>query len=588
MFGMVFDRYVAKFQHVTVTFCRVEQMRKTRIAFLFMVLFFISSGCAQTFHKNQMAQKADMMPAINSNSAMSDISQDEIIVSQSKLGDPPEAFIENAAIAMDVSPEVSKRPKPEAVLDEALEYCRISQELRQKGNLDEAIDILDRAYILIMEVDTDNLPELMQQKEDLRFMISKRILEIYASRSSVVIGPHRAIPITLNKHTQAEIDSFTTGREKRFFIEAYKRSGKYRKQIVSEIKKVGLPVELSWLPLIESGFKPQALSKARALGLWQFIPSTGYKFGLKRDTYIDERLDPLKATKAAIAYLKELHHLFGDWSTVLAAYNCGEGRVLRIIRAQNVNYLDNFWDLYEKLPRETARYVPRFLACLHIVNHPEKYGLDNISVDPPLEYESISIRKQIQLKDAATSMNVPEPVLVELNPELRYKILPDNEYVLRVPKKRGALLLANIDAIPVSKIMRRDFLRHRVKPGETLSTIARRYRTNVKKIARVNKIQKCGYIVAGKVLKIPQPGSTYLYRSKIKKVGLGVSESRQTYKVKRGDSLWDIARRYGTTVHKIRQMNCLQNTKLRIGQILRIPCSTKKQLANADVAESSV
>ncbi|MBW1768674.1 MAG: LysM peptidoglycan-binding domain-containing protein, partial [Deltaproteobacteria bacterium] len=332
----------------------------------------------------------------------------------------------------------------------------------------------------------------------------------------------------------------------------------------------------------------KALSKARALGLWQFIPSTGYKFGLKRDTYIDERLDPLKATKAAIAYLKELHRLFGDWSTVLAAYNCGEGRVLRIIRGQNVNYLDNFWDLYEKLPRETARYVPRFLACLHIVNHPEKYGLDKISVDPPLEYESISIRKQIQLEDAAKSMSVSEQVLVELNPELRYKILPDKEYFLRVPKKRGALLLANIEEIPVSKVARRDFLRHRVKPGETLSTIARRYRTNVRKIARANKIQKCGYIVAGKVLKIPRRGSTYIYKSKIKNEGQLVLGSRRTYNVKRGDSLWTIARKYGTTVHKIRQMNCLQNTKLRIGQVLKIPNPIKKHLANAASVKSSV
>ncbi len=563
-------------------------MKYSQMLFLFISIFFILSGCAQTFYNNPIGQNTEMMKTTDLNSDNLDISQDEKISSQSGLKDIPDAFVENAAISIDLSQEVSKLQKPEAILDEALEYCHTSQELRKKGNLDEALEVLDRAYILIMKVDTKNLPGLMQQKEDLRFMISKRILEIYASRSSVVIGPHRAIPITLNKYTQAEIDSFTIGREKRFFIEAYKRSGKYRKQIVSEIKAAGLPVELSWLPLIESGFKAQALSKARALGLWQFIPSTGYKFGLNRDTYIDERLDPQKATKAAIAYLKELHQLFGDWSTVLAAYNCGEGRVLRIIRGQNVNYLDNFWDLYEKLQKETARYVPRFLACLHIINHPEKYGLDKISVDPPLEYESISIHKQIQLEDAAKSMSVSEQVLVELNPELRYKILPDKEYFLRVPKKKGALLLANIEEIPVSTVVRRDFLHHRVKPGETLSTIAERYRTNVKKIAGANKIQKCGYIVAGKILKIPQRGSTYVYKSKIKNEGRLVLGSRRTYNVKSGDSLWTIARKYETTVHKIRQMNSLQNTKLRIGQVLKIPNPIKKHLANAVFVESNV
>jgi membrane-bound lytic murein transglycosylase D len=133
--------------------------------------------------------------------------------------------------------------------------------------------------------------------------------------------------------------------------------------ILEKLEAAGLPAELSWLPLIESGFKVKALSRARALGLWQFIPSTGYKFGLKRDQYIDERIDFEKSSDAAIAYLKELHNIFGDWSTVLAAYNCGEGRVLRVIRTQNINYLDDFWDLFGRLPFETARYVPRFLAA---------------------------------------------------------------------------------------------------------------------------------------------------------------------------------------------------------------------------------
>lgn len=273
--------------------------------------------------------------------------------------------------------------KTQSILDEALDLCRVSQDYWQKGELEKAIEALDQAYSLILEVDVNDRSKFIQQKEDLRFMISKRILEIYASRHIVVNGNHNAIPLVINKHVQSEIDSFTKGNEKEFFIESYKRSGKYRARMAEELKQAGLPVELSWLPLIESGFKAKALSSARALGLWQFIPSTGYKFGLKRDTFIDERLDPEKSTRAAIDYLKELHQMFGDWSTVLAAYNCGEGKVLRVIRDQNVNYLDNFWDLYERLPRETARYVPRFLATLHIVGCPEKYGLDQIDICSP-------------------------------------------------------------------------------------------------------------------------------------------------------------------------------------------------------------
>jgi membrane-bound lytic murein transglycosylase D len=126
----------------------------------------------------------------------------------------------------------------------------------------------------------------------------------------------------------------------------------------------------------------RALSSARALGLWQFIPSTGHKFGLNRSQYVDERMDFVKSTHAAVAYLKELHNIFGDWSTVLAAYNCGENACCGSFATQNVNYLDNFWDLYQRLPRETARYVPRFFATLHIVKNPEKYGLDQITWIP--------------------------------------------------------------------------------------------------------------------------------------------------------------------------------------------------------------
>ena len=339
--------------------------------------------------------------------------------------------------------------KFENAMDEALDYCQMSQELWQKGELENAIEALDQAYSLILSVDTGDNSTLAQQKEDIRFTISKRILEIYASRNFAVNGNHKAIPMEMNRHIQAEIDLFTTGFERNFFRESLKRSGSFRPQILEMLKQAGLPEELSWLPLIESGFKVNALSSARALGLWQFIPSTGYKFGLKRDLFVDERLDPVKSTEAAIAYLKELHQMFGDWSTVLAAYNCGEGRVLRIIRDQNVNYLDNFWDLYERLPRETARYVPRFLATLHVLSNPEKYGLDKVDLESPWEYETVSISKQAHLKDIAKELCIDADALKQINPELRYNILPPYTYLLKAPPGKGEELLAKIDSIPV-------------------------------------------------------------------------------------------------------------------------------------------
>jgi peptidoglycan lytic transglycosylase D len=522
-----------------------------------------------------------------SDNVASDISSPTDAFDLSELPEKVDTEDQNSSLAGPVSPEDSDQgEKIQSALDEALDFCQASQDFWQKGELENALEALDHAYALILKTDTTNSPLLIQQKEDLRFMISKRIIEIYASRYIVVNGNHNAIPLVMNKHVQLEINHFTKYGEKSFFIEAYKRSGKYRPYIVSQLKAAGIPVELSWLPLIESGFKVNALSRARALGPWQFIPSTGYKFGLKRDKYIDERIDPVKSTHAAIAYLKELHQIFGDWSTVLAAYNCGEGRVLRVIRSQNINYLDNFWDLYERLPRETARYVPRFMAALFIINNPEKYGLNAITVDEPLEYENVTVSKQIHLKNIAKEIGVAEKTLRELNPELRYRILPQDKYPLRVPPGKSEVLLANLDKIPVSYPPQSAYVYHRIRPGESLSTIARRYHSSVRKIMRANNLHRSSYIVAGRKLKIPRRG-TMPYRPKIARNKDLTLPS--THAVKSGDSLWNIAKRYGTTTQKIQSLNNLQTTQLHIGQALKIPgYEDEKIVKNIEVGNLKV
>ncbi|UCD31145.1 MAG: LysM peptidoglycan-binding domain-containing protein, partial [Desulfobacterales bacterium] len=319
--------------------------------------------------------------------------------------------------------------------------------------------------------------------------------------------------------------------------------------------------------LIESGFKVNALSKARALGLWQFIPATGYKFDLKRDKYVDERLDPVKSTKAAIRYLKELHHIFGDWATALAGYNCGEGQVLRVIRTQKINYLDNFWDLYERLPLETARYVPRFMATLHIIKNSEKYGIDSIPVHAPLAYEIVTVSKQIHLRNIAKHLGISEKILRELNPELRYRIVPKGNYPLRIPPDKRELLLAGLDKLPASHPPKGSYIYHRVGSGESLSLIAKQYRTSVNRIVHANNIRSRHHIVAGKKLKIPQPR---YFAHKPKKYNKPEYEGESKYVVKRGDSLWVIANRYGTTTQKIQELNNLSSTYLKIGQVLKI------------------
>jgi len=260
--------------------------------------------------------------------------------------------------------------------------------------------------------------------------------------------------------------------------------------------------------------------------------------------------------------------MFGDWSTVLAAYNCGEGRVLHVIRTQNINYLDDFWDLYGRLPFETARYVPRFLAALHIIENLDKYGLSDLDPNPPLEFETVDVQRQVHLKDIAPALGTTLNTLRKLNPELRYSVLPPRKYTLRVPDGKTELLLASIDRVPLSTPPRPAYVYHRVRPGDTLSTIARRYHTSVRKIMWANNLKRSSYIVAGKRLKIPQRGMVVTHATPR---SVSRQEWNRKHVVKSGDSLWIIAKRYGTTTKKIQEMNHLSTTRLRINQVLTVP-----------------
>ena len=469
------------------------------------------------------------------------------------------------------TPQASKKTNQE-LLDGALEFCQASNDFWKRGNLDNALDALDQAYSLILKVDPDDTPELLQQREDLRFTIAKRIIEVYSSRLTVVNGYHKAIPLSMNRYVKRAIKGFQ-GRERSFFLRSYKRSGRYRPAILEALTKAGLPEDLSWLPLIESGFSVKAFSKARALGLWQFIASTGYKYGLERDRWIDERMDPEKATQAAISYLKELHQIFGDWTTALAAYNCGEGTVLKCIRTQRANYLDNFWDLYEKLPRETASYVPRFLAVLHIIQNPEKYGFALPPTSPPLEAEMVTVDKPVHLKTMAKTIGVAYKELLNLNPELKRHSTPARAYDLRVPKGKGKLLLAKLSSIPVWKPRIPEFVYHRVRRGEVLSVIARKYRTSVRAIMRLNRLRSSRYLRVGWRLKIPV-GRKYILAQHVRRKNRARNTTpfrgKTRYVVRKGDSLWKIANRFGTTTDAIQRANSLKNAHLSIGQVLII------------------
>jgi membrane-bound lytic murein transglycosylase D len=465
----------------------------------------------------------------------------------------------------------TQQKSDQELLDSALEFCQASYDFWEQGDLNNALDALDQAYSLILKVNPEKEPELLQQKEDLRFTISKRIIEVYSSRFTVANGHNSVIPLVMNRYVERALTLFK-GRERKFFLDAYRLSGQYRPTILKALKEAGLPEELSWLPFIESGFKIRALSRSRALGLWQFIASTGYKYGLKRDTWVDERMDPEKSTAAAIAYLRELHQIFGDWTTALAAYNCGEGKVLECIRTQRINYLDNFWDLYERLPVETAFYVPKLMAVLHILNDPETHGFTLPPVDEEIEAEAVTIDKQVHLETIAENLDISYSLLKSLNPALRYNYTPNRPYSLKVPKGKRAVLLSKLNDIHVSSPPVSAYFLHKVRKGESLSFIARRYGTSVRAIMVLNGLIRSHYIRTGWNLKIPTK-RIYASPAKVSSAAQSSQVRREltAYVVQKGDSLWRIADRFGTTTKSIQALNKLHDTHLRIGQELLIP-----------------
>ena len=483
-------------------------------------------------------------------------------------------IIQEIAVTEPLNPIEEKKEEeqdPEEVMEEAMNTYLAARIAWNQGDLDTAITALDEAYNLILQIAIPPDSPLIQEKNDLRLLIAQRIQEVYASRATAIGENHQTIPLVENKYVLREIKSFQT-TEKKSFLEGYKRSGRYRQIILEKLRKEGLPEELSWMPMIESWFKIRAYSRARALGLWQFIASTGYRYGLKRDRWIDERMDPEKATQAAVKYLKELHSWFGDWTTALAAYNCGEFRVRRIIKAQHINYLDNFWDLYPMLPRETSRFVPRFIATLLIINDPAKYEMDLSSLDPPIKYDSIEVNRPIKLASFSNKLGFPDDEIADLNPELRYKSTPDHNYNLKVPYNHQEEAAAAVNSLSRWIPPEATYVIHYVRQGETVSQIASRHRTSISSIARLNNLSRNYLIRPGQRLKVPsQGGRSY---SSSRSLDLTKEGNKLVYKVKRGDSLYLLANSFRTTIQKIKSLNRLKSNNLAIGQKLTIQSGT--------------
>jgi len=482
--------------------------------------------------------------------------------------DPAEALL------ADDEPEGS----PEQLQKEALEQCQSAGQLLDDGAVDEALTAIDRAYGLMLQLPADGDESYLQAREDIRRLAAGLIARAYQMGRTASTHPTSSwdlgLPIVNNDHVQREIQSFTTV-ERDYFVEAYRRSGRYRPMILAHLEEAGLPSQLSWLPLVESWFKVRAYSRASAVGMWQFISSTGLRYGLGRDAWVDERFDPEKSTDAAIAYLADLHGMFGDWPKALAAYNCGEARVMRLQRRSADEYLD-FWDLYEMLPRETRRYVPRLFAALQIIEDPARYGMTLPDPDAPGDLATVTVEKPMKLESLDSLLGLAPGTLAELNPELRYKGTPRRAYDLNVPAGTEQVLQASVDSVPEWKPPQTQYVTHRVRRGETLGAIAGHYGSSVSAIMRVNGLRSANRIWPGQRLRIPVRGAGAVRRASRTAVN-GV------HTVRRGESLGAIASAYGTTVSRLKAENGLRSDVIYPGQALRVePASTSGGVTTAE------
>jgi membrane-bound lytic murein transglycosylase D len=384
-------------------------------------------------------------------------------------------------------------------------------------------------------------------------------------------APTYDMPIEWNDRVENAVIYFqTVGRDA---FETYmRRSGKYADIMRRILREKGLPLDLLWLCLVESGFNPKAYSWARAMGPWQFIASTGRKYGLKRNWWYDERRDFVKSTYAACDYLSFLYEKFGSWSLALAAYNSGEGRVERSMRK---NHSDNFWDL--TLPRQTENYVPLFMAATIIAKDPEKYGF-NVAYDHPIEFDILKIDEPVDLKKVAKVAGTSLNTMKELNPELLRGVTPPNYpgYKLRIPVGTKGLLTGYFEKNP-SQFADGLFIEHKVRKGETLSYLAKKYGVPLSVIMETNALTRKHFLRIGQRLMIPSQGGS--------SGGVRLSESEKKrvtyYTVKRGETLSQIASMFGTTTRQLQKLNGLRDPNhIKKGQRLRVrPTSTEEHEA---------
>ncbi|MFN2385155.1 MAG: LysM peptidoglycan-binding domain-containing protein [Thermoanaerobaculia bacterium] len=410
------------------------------------------------------------------------------------------------------------------------------------------------------------------------------------ARESITSDKHHPeydIPIVINEPVLRLLAAFQ-GKFAGVISRGLSRSGRYMPMIHRIFEEEGLPKDLAQVALIESSFLTNAHSPMQAHGIWQFMPRTGRQYGLSSNAIVDERSDPEKSTRAAARHLSYLHELFGDWYLAMAAYNAGEGKIIRAMQRTGAK---DFWQLAATgaIRPQTVNYVPAVIAATLIAHNPLHYGID-VAYESPLEYETVYLDRPVQLRHLADGDEASLDELKRLNPELRAAVVPRQPegYALKIPVGTRPSILMAYAAAPTAVFTAPK--RHVVRRGETLARIAKRHRVSVTALASANSISRKATLKRGRVLVVP--GRSVVQTASVKKTKSSprketrvaaapkrkapASRSTKSYRVSRGDTLYRIALRHGTTVARILAVNSLPpRATIRPGDRIKIPSRTR-------------
>jgi len=364
------------------------------------------------------------------------------------------------------------------------------------------------------------------------------------------------LPLVVNDYVAVYLKFFgSSQRGHNTLLHSFQRAGRYKAMIQRVMSEEGVPQDMIYLAVAESGFNPRALNAhSGAGGMWQFMPHGDY--GLVRNAYVDERFDPEKSTRASARYMKFIYNQLGDWYLAMAGYNWGAGNVQRAV--QKTGYAD-FWELYRRnnLPAETKNYVPEILAAIIIANNPTQYGFDDFTLDPPVLTDTVTINYSVDLRLVSDLVGAPMDELVALNPSLlRYVTPPDASFDLHLPAGTGALFTKRIEEIPETR--RNAWRYHRVAAEDTLASVAREYHVAIAELAAANQLRETDSIGGIEALVVPvAPAAAPASRMLL-------------YTARKGDTLVTIADRFGVSLDQLRRWNKITGIKVEPGRRLHV------------------